>query len=393
MKNDVLTLKDIAGFATEKNIWQLLLNLSADYNKCVPNGIDPNCIAIAGKEFLLKDNCSGKDIMAFAAPETLGNQSEAVSEASYIWTIGALTFYTITGTFIFEGKGGETQTKDTEVPRLSSAHASFELSELIRRCLNYSPTDRPKMNEIHRLATKALASPSDPQKRLTNQTGKSYAKSLIKFWPEEMVPIIFVCMMLLIPSSLFSQQRPDFDKSAIPEEMASLVLNCIDLRSPQNQVKVNKALTRDMSWTMMDELPVDKNGECSTSVAVNMFGLNDVGFSILKSHKGATNAGGRYRDGRDPRYKYSFIEITVKKNSRVRYQINGREGKQLFAIIPFEKDAQFTATIDNGESFKDEGVCYIWLKKGDDPFTLTIENKSGKNMAFALINYNSRKHE
>ena len=393
MKNDELTLKDIAGLATEKTVWQLLLNLSADFNKFVPNGIAPDCIAIAGKEFLLKDNCSAKDAMAFAAPEVSGNRTGAVSEASYIWTIGALAFYAITGTYIFEGKGGETQTKDTEVPRLSSAHASYELSETIRRCLNYSPTDRPKIDEIHRLATSALASPSVPQKRLTSQTGKSYAKSLIRFWPEEMVTIILVGMLLLFPSNLFSQQKPDFDKSAIPEEMASLVMHCIDLRSPQNQGKVNKALARDMSWTMMDELPVDKNGECSTSVAVDMFGLNDVGFSILKSHRGVTNAGGRYRDGRDPRYKYSFIEITVKKDSRVNYQINGREGKQLFAIIPFEKDAKFTATIDNGESFEDEGVCYIWLKKGDDTFTLTIENESGKNMAFALINYNSRKHE
>ena len=393
MKNDELTLKDIAGFATEKTVWQLLINLSADFNKCVPISIAPNCIAIAGKEFLLKENCSAKGTMAFTAPEVLGNQTEVASEASYIWTIGALAFYAISGTYIFEGKGGETQTKDTEVPRLGSAHASYELSELIRRCLNYYPTDRPKMDEIHLLATSALSSPSVPQKRLTSQTGKSYAKSLINFWPEEMVPIILVCMMLLIPSSLFSQQRSDFDKSAIPEEMASLVLQCFDLRSSQNQGKVNKSLTRDMSWTMMDELPVDKDGECSTSVAVDMFGLNDIGFSILKRHRGVTNAGGRYRDGRDPRYKYSFIEITVKKDSRVNYQINGREGKQLFAIIPFEKDAQFTATIDNGESFKDEGVCYIWLRKGDDSFTLTIENESGKNMAFALINYNSRKHE
>lgn len=393
MKNDELTLKDIAGFATEKNVWQLLLNLTADCNTYVPDGIAPNCIAIAGKEFLLKDNCPAKDSKAFAAPETFGNQSEPVSEASYIWTIGALAFYAINGTNVFEGKGGETQTQDTEVPRLGSAHASYELSELIRRCLNYSPNNRPKMNEIHRIATNALATPSVPRKRLTSQTGKSYAKSLIKFWPEEMVPLVLVGLMLLIPSSLFSQQRSDFDKSAIPEEMASLVLHCIDLRSPQNREKVNRALTRDMSWTMMDELPVDKKGECSTSVAVDMFGLNDVGFSILKSHRGATNAGGRYRDGRDPRYKYSFIEITVKKGAKVNYPINGREGEQLFAIIPFEKDAKFTATIDNGESFKDEGVCYIWLKKGDDTFTLTIENKSGKNMAFALINYNSRKHE
>lgn len=393
MKNNELTLKDIAGYATEKTVWQLLLSLSAGFNKCTSTHIAPNCIVITEQEFQLKDDCAAKDAMAFAAPETFCRPTGSTHEASYVWSIGALAFYAITGTNVFEGKGGETQTQDTEVPRLGSAHASYNLSELIRRCLNYSPSDRPNMKEIRQLASSALSRPSVPRKRLTSQTGKSYAKSLIKFWPEEMVPLFFACILLLIPSGLFSQKSVGFDKTSIPEEMASLVLHCIDLRSPQNQEKVNKALTRDMNWTMMDELPIDKQGECSTSVTVDMFGLNDVGFSILKSHRGATNAGGRYRDGRDPRYKYSFIEITVKKDSMVNYQINGREGEQLFAIIPFEKDARFTAAIDNGESFKDEGVCYIWLKKGDESFTLTIKNESGKNMAFALINYNSRKHE
>ena len=127
-----------------------------------------------------------------------------------------------------------------------------------------------------------------------------------------------------------------------------------------------------------------------------MFGINDVGFSILKRHGGITNAGGRFRDGRDPRYKYSFIEITVKQNATVSYQINGREGEQVFAVVPFEKEAQFVASIPKGDSFTDNGVCYIRLKQGikkEDTFKLKLINKSGKNMAFVLINYNARNHE
>lgn len=151
-----------------------------------------------------------------------------------------------------------------------------------------------------------------------------------------------------------------------------------------------------MNWTMMDELALDKNGECTTKEPVDVFGLNDIGFGILKRRGGVTNTGGRFRDGRDPQYKYSFIEITVRKGATVNYQISGREGEQLFAIVPYETDAQFSGTISNGESFLDNGICYIRLKqkiKKNDAFTLTLTNLSGKNMAFVLINYNSRNHE
>ena len=206
---------------------------------------------------------------------------------------------------------------------------------------------------------------------------------------------IIVCLFLLLPTGIFAQTTK-FDKAAIPNEMASLVLRCLDLRSPHNVGKVSKAMDRDMNWTMMDELAVDKNGECTTKEIVDMFGLNDMGFSILKRHGGVTNAGGRFRDGRDPRYKFSFIEVTVKQGKEVNYDISGREGVQMFAIVPYEKGAKYEASIPNGESISDDSVCYILLKKGlkkEDTFKLTLKNMSDKNMAFAIINYNSRNNE
>ena len=69
----------------------------------------------------------------------------------------------------------------------------------------------------------------------------------------------------------------------------------------------------------------------------------------------------------------------------------------MFAVVPFEKDAKFDATVAHGELFTDrDGVRYIRLKQGikkNDTFKMTIKNESGKNMAFALINYNSRNNE
>ena len=392
-----ITLDDIAGYATERAVWQMMLDLSGLCGSGKLSRICPRSVVITGNSFNMRHPESSDDgnWKAFSAPETFGKGADR-SEASEIWTIGALAFYAVTGMNVFEGKGGETQTKATEIPRLSSAHASRELSDLIRRCLGYSPRERPAKEEIEQKAKTVLAQPVQPRRKLSSQTGKSYGSSLVRFWPEEMVPSVLAFMFLLLGTGVFAQSDSKFDKSILPDEMASLVLRCIDLRSSQNAVKVSKAMDRDMSWTMMDELPLDKNGECTTKDAVDVFGLNDMGFSILKRHGGVTNAGGRFRDGRDPRYKYSFIEITVKQGKTVSYPISGREGEQLFAIVPFEKEAKFKASILHGASFEDNGVCYIQLKQGikkTDTFTLTIKNESGKNMAFALINYNSRNNE
>ena len=392
-----ITLNDIAGYATERAVWQMMFDLSGVCDSGKLNNIRSRTVIIKDSNFQLQntevsDNNNDK---AFSAPESFSNDA-GQNEASCIWTIGALSFYAITGMNVFEGKGGETQTKDTKIPRLSSAHASIELSELIRRCLSYSPQERPTKEEIEQKAKSALVQPVLPRKRLSSQAGKSYGSSLIKFWPEEMVPAILVFIFLFLGTGVFAQSIQGFDKTVIPNEMASLVMRCIDLRSSQNAGKVSKAMDRDMNWTMMDELPLDKSGECTTKDVVDVFGLNDMGFSILKRHGGVTNAGGRFRDGRDPRYKYSFIEITVKQGKTVSYPISGREGEQMFAIVPFEKDVKFKASIPHGELFEDNGICYIRLKQGikkNDAFKLTIKNESGKNMAFALISYNSRNNE
>lgn len=396
MKQNI-TLSQIAGYATEKTVWQLLMNLSdycSDGELC---GVTANDIIVSDSSFSLDKHRDSQENKAgsFASPESFQDVSIAKNEASCIWTLGALAFYAITGMDVFEGKGGNTQNKDTNIPRISSAYASDQLSTLIRRCLSFSPSERPSRNTILHAAKDALEKPASPRKRLITNNGRSYSVSIVKFWPEEMVPILTICIFLLSSLSM-SAQNGAFDRTSIPNEMANLVMRCIDLRSPANMEKVKKAMSRDMNWTMMDELPIDKRGECTTKQPVDMFGLNDMGFGILKRHGGVTNSGGRFRDGRDPRYKYSFIEVTVRKGASVNYMIDGREGMQMFAIVPFDNGAKFVASIPNCKSFMDNGVCYIQLKqplKKTDKFKLTIKNESGNNSAFAIINFNSRNYE
>lgn len=396
-----LTLKDIAGYVTEKAIWQMMLNLSANWRHGDLCGLTPDDIHVKNEELSLYSDCLDKDknktFGLFDAPEMFRDHAiNFDQEKAEVWTLGALAFYALMGMNVFEGKGGKTQTCDTEVPRISSAHASGSLSALVFRCLNFSPTFRPSMDEVYAIAKKEMmVFPSVPPKKLINTSGKGYITSLVKFWPEEMIPCLVLLVMLIMPVRLLGQARVD-----VPADMGALIGRCIELRSSVNLKKVSRALERDMNWTVMDEIAIDRNGECTIKDEVDTFGLNDIGFAILKRRGGVLNTGGRFRDGRDPRYKYSLIEITVKKDAVVNYDITGREGEQLIAIIPYKKDAAFAARTymeDNeiSETQLKDGICYISIRKNlmkDDKFTLTIKNNSGQNMAFVIINYNSRSH-
>lgn len=387
---DDILLSDVGGLLTERSVWKMLCDLCGDGRLESVSDADDIAISRDGTFSVIDTDDKGNDSNAFLAPE--GGKDEA----SEVWTLGALAFYALMGVNIFEGKGGTTQTAGTEIPRIGSAHAGYELSRLIYRCLSFAPSARPSKADILDTARKALRQPAKPRKRLANASGNVYKTSLVSFWPEEIAVIITLFIMLLAPLHISAQGKAD-----IPNEMGNLVRSCISLRSSANREKVQRDLQRDTKWTMMDEIAIDKKGECTTKDKVDMFGLNTIGFRVLKQHGGVTNSGGRFRDGRDPRYKYSFIEITVKKGATVNYTVTGREGSQLFAIIPHTPDARFSASVvkkggKRGASTLKDSVCYISLndnvRKGDT-MHLSISNLSGKNMSFVIINYNSRDHE
>lgn len=390
-----ITLNDIAGLATEKMTWRLLQSLTANHKSGQLVDITPQQIIVAGDAFqLAKAPTTPQEVAAYQAPELSAQSATIPIESAEVWSLGLLAFYAMMGTDIFEHQGGKAQTPDTLIPRISQSHCDQELSDLIYSCLNHDPAKRPSMSQINTAAEQALQRPTHVAKRLTDNTGKAYQSSLVEFWPEEMVTMVLLLILLLMPSRLMAQTQPE-----VPTEMQKLVNRCIALRENANVSNVTRELQRDNQWTLMDEIAIDRKGECTVNDKVTMFGLNDIGFRIFKLHSGVTNQGGRFRDGRDPRYSYSFIEVTVKSQKSVSYDITGREGSQLLAIVPHGNNAKFTATVTRngktcGTATMRDGVCYLSIQdklKTSDTFKLTIQNQSGQNMAFAIINYNSRK--
>ena len=390
-----ITLNDIAGLATEKMTWRLLQSLTADHKSGQLIDITPQQIIVAGDAFkLAKVPAASQEVAAYQAPELNAQSATKPNESTEVWSLGLLAFYALMGTDIFEHQGGKAQTPDTLIPRISQSHCSYELSDLIHSCLSFDPAKRPSMGQIKSTAEQALQQPARVAKRLTDDTGKVYQSSLVEFWPEEMVTLVLLLIFMLMPSRLMAQAQPQ-----VPAEMQKLVNRCIALRQSSNVSNVTRELQRDNQWTLMDEIAIDRKGECTVNDKVTMFGLNDIGFRIFKLHSGVTNQGGRFRDGRDPRYSYSFIEVTVKSQKSVSYEITGREGSQLLAIVPHGNNTKFTATVTRngktcGTATMRDGVCYLSIQeklKTSDTFKLTIQNQSGQNMAFAIINYNSRK--
>lgn len=393
----MLTLQHIAGYTTPRTVWKMMADLTDGWQPGMLSQASPAMISIEGNHFTV--GAKGKEhTAAFCAPETFGKKlashDGAGQQAAEAWTLGALVFYALMGMHVFEGKGGQTQTAQTVVPRIGSQHCPAAMSQLVFRCLSFDPSCRPTMSELHQAATEALKQKPQPPKRLVSAGGTTYKTALVSFWPEEMMTAIVLFFLLLLPMGARAQA------SAADEEVNALVQRCIDMRTQSNLTKVQRQLSNDYLWTMMDEIEIDRNGECTTSDAVATFGINSLGFRISKYHGGVVNAGGRFNNGQDARYNYSFIEITVKRGCSVSYDITGREGQQLFAVVPYHQDTAFEVSAKKGDANfgtterRADGVQFLTLSERvnrSDTFRLTIQNNSDQNQSFVIINHNSRK--
>lgn len=367
-------IDNIAGYMTERAVWQLI-GFAAGCD-CRADDITPGNIAVDNATF---------SIIQRHAPSA---HADAPDKAR---AIGSLAFYALMGTHAFGAEGQ--QPASAEVPYISSAHCSRALSTLLHRCLSFDPARRPTLSEINSAAAANANREYKPKKRIATRQGKSYRTSIVGFWPEEMaVAILSLALSFLAPVTAAAQ-------TDVPKEMATIISRCRQLRSPGNANKVSREFLYDTEWTLMDEIDIDRKGECTTKDKVSMFGINDMGYRIAKRQGGVANTGGRFRNGQDERYRFSLIEITAKKGCTVSYEITGRKGLQQFAVIPYDRKAAFSVSVGkNGKPFgrsamKDD-VCHVQLSQRvakTDRFRISIKNSSGRNMAFIIVNYNPGK--
>lgn len=168
----------LAGEIDELTAWQILSAVATQANG-LHTPISPDHIFIDGKHFVLSEWSESKD-ERFVAPEGY----------SSVWALAATIFYVYLGCHVFQGLGGKGQTKTAPIPTLRRELP--ELSNLIIKCLDFIPANRPDMSEIARIAEinikkcKSKQEDFPPLKLKKESENTITADDIDTYWPEEM---------------------------------------------------------------------------------------------------------------------------------------------------------------------------------------------------------------
>ena len=263
----MICLDEIVGYMTENATWHMMdFLLNAKLNR-TPTHLNPHMIGLENDEFCFLE----KNV-----------EISNVEECEYVWQIGYLAFYALMGMPPFGADDDSNQTQQSEVPYISVSHCSETLSNLIHRCLLFESSRRPKLSELRQCISDNMDKQRFPKKKITNAKGKNYSDSLINFWPEEMVTVISLVLMMAFPNVVHAQ-------TDVPKEMTTIINRCKSLRTSANANKVSREFLYDKQWTLMDEIDIDRRGECTVKDKVAMFGVNDMGYRIAKRQNGVTN--------------------------------------------------------------------------------------------------------
>lgn len=180
-----IRIDEIAGYMSERHVWQLLYEVSLILEK------EKSChiitaynIAWDEQHFSLSEE-KGKDSYRFEAPEVHKSQA---CEASSIWSLGAVAFYMHMGCHVFSGRGGASQTASSPLPFMRKE--MVELSETLQRCLSYDPSKRPTFEQLCQTAKaqmRRMQSPGKQRERKIEGQHIIQKTSTDDFWPEEMI--------------------------------------------------------------------------------------------------------------------------------------------------------------------------------------------------------------
>lgn len=179
-------------------------------------------------------------------------------------------------------------------------------------------------------------------------------------------------------------------------ELEKLVQTVLRLRTPGTDEAVKDELSRDEKWTLMSEIGLYHEGECTFEDDYEEFALNHFAIDIAEHRVGKNRSAGLFCNGLDENFKHSFIEKNIRSGATLSYRIPGRKGNQEIVLVPLHPDAGLSITLIAGDkvvpSEKDKEGCHRYkfrVGEGED-IVLSIANASDRPEAIAILNYNSR---
>ena len=149
----------LAGYCSEREAWRFIRDVSEGLaylhgKDIIHKDIKPSNILIGDDGYVISDFDMDIDPTSHAfTPPEWDSKRTGITEKSDIWSLGASVFTLINGSYLFSGRGGSAQTEKTAIPALP-ARFSRELSDTIRQCLSYNPSERPSAEDLNRLGKK-----------------------------------------------------------------------------------------------------------------------------------------------------------------------------------------------------------------------------------------------
>ena len=206
---------------------------------------------------------------------------------------------------------------------------------------------------------------------------------------------VFVILMLCLYPVVVNAQLP------MDKEVRSLIGAVCKLRGADanSYKRVETLLSEDEAWTPMNETGAFQEGECPPYDDIPYFGLNRL-LSHIAIERKMVHTHGDFLNGEDERYNYSLYERSVRAGFSVSYTLKGREGKQWFIIIPYDKDGgglSASISINGGSTIPftqaENGAIATYLDwpKIDVNDLVTITVQGTRNQSFVLLNHNTRK--
>ena len=210
---------------------------------------------------------------------------------------------------------------------------------------------------------------------------------------------IAILIISLIMSVTVSAQQND-------KELNSLVTMVKNLRQTSEAEKKQafndtfQSLVADTAWTPMNELRDNNGAECPHSdKSLPRFRLNRMLSKAEQVHQGVAVATNGFMNGQDPRFNYSLYEKSVMAGKRVSYTFSGREGRQVFVVVPYKTSAKLNAKllVSGKEAASSQrlsdGTLVLECTESINtktPLTLEISNEGSEGMAMVILNHNTR---
>lgn len=186
--SEKIPVSELASHCNEALAWSILEEVSRQLMEGKQRIVNP---------FIINIGEDGHLFLASAQEQQSGFDPHEVNantrtETGVVWSLGATLFYIVMGRIVMNGKGGEGQSETSKLPYIRSEWP--DMSELVQRCLQFEPANRPTLQEIHDKALQHRKRCQEDIRRgpkiksFSSDSNKLEAKEKeLIFWPESML--------------------------------------------------------------------------------------------------------------------------------------------------------------------------------------------------------------